>query len=91
MFKPKASFIRFAATGPLPGGQYWSGPYYAPPGITIVLTKDDLNGDDKPDMIITSDGDSSSVWNGWLDKDGNSLSGQERVVVPYPKNGCDLC
>lgn len=68
--------------------EYWNGPYYAPPGVIIVLTPFDLdNGDGDndimtgPDMIITR-------YDGWYDKDGNYMGDQAReMYIPYPENG----
>jgi len=79
-----------------PGGsQYWSGPYYTPPGVIVVLTPydlDDDNGDQnamtgRPDMILMQSNAAGAKFN-WYDPDGNVLvpSGGQ-LVVPYPKNG----
>lgn len=73
-----------------PGGsQYWSGSYYTPPGVIVILTPYDLDGDkDKlPDMILMQSNAAGAKFN-WYDQDGLVLvpSGGQ-LVVPYPKNG----
>lgn len=71
-----------------PGGsQNWLGHYYMPPGVTIILTPYDLDGDDWPDLILIYNqrmGESYS----WYDADGNKLSTTGgRTIMGYPRNG----
>lgn len=77
-----------------PGGsQYWSGPYYTPPGVIVILTPYDLDDDDgdqnamtgRPDMILMQSNSAGAKFN-WYDPDGNVLvpSGGQ-VIMPYPK------
>lgn len=72
--------------------QFWHGPYYDPPGITVVILPYDVNDNDPnhgpadgPDIIITRDERDRYIWR---DKDGNVLPETgEQIVMPYPKNG----
>jgi hypothetical protein len=73
-----------------PGGsEYWKGPYYSPPGVSILLTPFDLDNDDgdnnpmtgNPDMVLTR---TDSVW---YDPEGNPRTDMgEMIYMPYPKN-----
>ena len=75
-----------------PGTEYWNGPYYTPPGVTITLFPYDLDKAEEspgvlngPDMIITRDASSRFIWR---DKYGNPLPATgEQIIMPYPKNG----
>ena len=73
--------------------QYWHGPYYDPPGISVVLLPYDADGADRdndgqvdgPDIMITRDESNRYIWS---DPDGNPLPETgERIIMPYPKNG----
>ncbi len=73
--------------------QYWHGPYYDPPGITVELFPYDLDDSDPkhigpadgPDMIITRDESARYIWK---DMNGNPLPASgEQIIMPYPKNG----
>lgn len=73
-----------------PGTQYWNGPYYTPPGVSIVLSamsidgyKDPVTGKTVPEMVLTRDINSSQQW---YDLSGNATS-DTRIVMPYPENG----
>lgn len=74
-----------------PGGsEYWKGPYYSPPGVSILLTPFDLDNDDgdnnpltgEPDIVLTrTDGV-------WYDQNGNPRTDTgEMIFMPYPRNG----
>jgi uncharacterized protein YodC (DUF2158 family) len=73
-----------------PGSQFWVGPYYNPPGISIQLTPYNLdnNGTAGPEMIITHDSAPGQPKFNWYDANGNLMPGSgERMIMPYPKNG----
>ncbi len=73
--------------------QYWHGPYYDPPGITVVLLPYDSDGADRdgdgvidgPDILITRNERDRYIW---LDRNGAPMSETgEQMTMPYPKNG----
>lgn len=73
--------------------QFWHGPYYDPPGITVVILPYDVDGADTdgdgqldgPDLIITRDESDRYIWK---DKNGAPLPETgEQITLPYPKNG----
>jgi len=79
-----------------PGGsEYWRGPYYTPPAVSIILTPYDLDnndGDDDiatgPDMILTHSGGPGDPRFNWYDEDGNVLAETgEQIIKAYPRNG----
>jgi hypothetical protein len=71
-----------------PGGPHWVGPYYTPPGVSIILTPYDLNGDGMPDMILTHDSAPGQEKFIWRDENGAPLNPSgERLIMPYPQNG----
>ncbi|MHB0912431.1 MAG: hypothetical protein ACYC2Y_03155 [Armatimonadota bacterium] len=78
-----------------PGGRYWTGPYYTPPGVSILLTPYDLDNKDLddniytgPDMVIVHDAQSGQTEFNWFGPDGKLMAGDgERVIMPYPENG----
>jgi len=76
--------------------EYWRGPYYTPPAVSIILTPYDLDNDDgdndaatgEPDMILTHSGAPGAPKFNWYDEDGNVLSATgEQILMSYPKNG----
>ena len=69
--------------------QYWVGPYYTPPGVTVILTPYDLDNDTehRPDMILVRDTSSAGPTLEWYDQNGNEISFVEQMVMPYPRNG----
>lgn len=79
-----------------PGGsQYWNGPYYTPPGVTIILTSYDLdkkklpnsNTLNGPDMILMQSSNSGAKFQ-WYNEDGDVVTPSAgQMVMPYPKNG----
>lgn len=77
-----------------PGGsQYWAGPYYTPPGVTIILTPYDLDGGGgsqpwtHPDMILMQSSAAGAKYQ-WFDPDGNVLTpAGGQLIMPYPRNG----
>ncbi|MHB0999322.1 MAG: hypothetical protein ACYC27_08745 [Armatimonadota bacterium] len=94
--QPESSMFTLRGNWTQPGSQYWIGPYYTPPGISIQLTPYDLDnedGDDNvmtgvPDMIVTHENGPGQPKYNWYDRNGNIVtSAGERMVMPYPKNG----
>ncbi|MCE5315700.1 MAG: hypothetical protein ABFD49_07945 [Armatimonadota bacterium] len=67
---------------------YWKGPFYVPPGVSILLNPNDTDGDGLADVTITrNDG---SVW---YDPEGNARPGWgSTITMPYPDpaNGREL-
>lgn len=72
--------------------EFWHGPYYAPPGVTIEIFPYDLDnadGDNNPetgpDLRITRSDDTRYVWK---NADGRPMSETgEQIIMPYPSNG----
>jgi len=68
--------------------EYWRGPYYTPPAVSIILTPYDLDSNDGPDMILTHSGAPGAPKFNWYDENGNVLSATgEQILMSYPKNG----
>ncbi|MCL6518599.1 MAG: hypothetical protein K6T99_02090 [Armatimonadetes bacterium] len=75
-----------------PGTEYWNGPYYTPPAVTITLFPYDLDNADNdnkpetgPDIVITRDERTRYIWR---DRDGNPLPATgEQIIMQYPENG----